>query len=68
MTNAGAPAYTALVVAAMLAYLAAFSPGMSPVPWAVNAEIYPLQVLQLASVLLATTVASRLPIKGRQDR
>lgn len=25
-------------------YLAAFSPGMGPVPWAVNAEIYPVQV------------------------
>ncbi len=36
--------WTVLVVLAMLVYLAAFSPGMSPVPWAVNAEIYPLQV------------------------
>lgn len=42
--HAGTLTYTALVVISMLAYLAAFSPGMSPVPWAVNAEIYPLQV------------------------
>jgi Sugar (and other) transporter len=33
----------------MLAYLAAFSPGMGPVPWAVNAEIYPLQLRGLAN-------------------
>ena len=33
----------------MLAYLAAFSPGMSPVPWAVNAEIYPQQLRGLAN-------------------
>ena len=32
------------MLAAVLAYLAAFSPGMGPVPWAVNSEIYPVQV------------------------
>jgi Sugar (and other) transporter len=47
--SAGAQAYTVLVVVAMLAYLAAFSPGMSPVPWAVNAEIYPQQLRGLAN-------------------
>jgi hypothetical protein len=32
-----------LIVAALMLYLAAFSPGLSPVPWAVNAEIFPTQ-------------------------
>ena len=36
--------YTGLIVAGLLLYLAAFAPGMGTVPWAVNAEIYPLQV------------------------
>jgi SP family myo-inositol transporter-like MFS transporter 13 len=36
--------YTWLILACLVAYLAAFSPGLGPVPWAVNAEIYPLAV------------------------
>ena len=36
--------YTGFIVAGLLLYLAAFAPGMGTVPWAVNAEIYPLQV------------------------
>ena len=30
-----------LPIAGMMLYLATFAPGMGPVPWAVNAEIYP---------------------------
>lgn len=41
--------YTPLVLACLIAYLAAFSPGLGPVPWAVNAEIYPLPVRGLAT-------------------
>ena len=43
--TSGCPShYNWLIIAAMMLYLAAFSPGMGPVPWAVNAEIYPVQV------------------------
>ena len=35
--------YTGAIIGGLLLYLAAFAPGMGPVPWAVNAEIYPLQ-------------------------
>lgn len=45
---------TWLVLAALLAYLAAFAPGLGPAPWAVNAEIYPQQVRGLASGVAAT--------------
>jgi len=33
--------YTGWIVAALMIYLASFAPGLSPVPWAVNSEIYP---------------------------
>lgn len=43
--DTGCPSrYTGFIVAGLLLYLAAFAPGMGTVPWAVNAEIYPLQV------------------------
>ena len=35
--------YMGAIILGLLLYLAAFAPGMGPVPWAVNAEIYPLQ-------------------------
>jgi SP family myo-inositol transporter-like MFS transporter 13 len=38
----------------LAAYLAAFSPGVGPVPWAVNGEIYPLEVRGFATGLAAT--------------
>ena len=41
--------YTWLILACLVAYLAAFSPGLGPVPWAVNAEIYPLAVRGVAT-------------------
>ena len=34
--------YAWLAALSMILYLAAFAPGMGPMPWAVNAEIYPL--------------------------
>ena len=34
-------------------YLAAFSPGVGPIPWAVNSEIYPLEVRGLATGIAA---------------
>ena len=34
--------YAWLAVLSMILYLAVFAPGMGPMPWAVNAEIYPL--------------------------
>ncbi|KAL4419136.1 hypothetical protein ABPG77_002649 [Micractinium sp. CCAP 211/92] len=46
--------YTWLILACLVAYLAAFSPGLGPVPWAVNAEIYPLAVRGVATGLAAT--------------
>ena len=43
--SSGCPShYNWLIIGALMLYLAAFSPGMGPVPWAVNAEIYPVQV------------------------
>lgn len=47
--------YGALAVLGLCMYLAAFSPGCSPVPWAVNAEIYPTHVRGLAAGAATTT-------------
>ena len=42
--SSGCPSpYTAPIIAGLLIYLAAFSVGVGPVPWAVNAELYPQQ-------------------------
>lgn len=50
--TSGCPShYNWLIIGSLMLYLAAFSPGMGPVPWAVNAEIYPVQVTMLCSVL-----------------
>ncbi|GMH42012.1 hypothetical protein BSKO_09931 [Bryopsis sp. KO-2023] len=35
-------------------YLAAFSPGLGPVPWAVNSEIYPLEIRGVGNGIAAT--------------
>ena len=43
--SVGCPSgHVGMVLGSLLLYLAAFSPGVGPVPWAVNAEIYPSQV------------------------
>eukprot|EP00891_Asterochloris_glomerata_P003905 jgi/Astpho2/3905/Aster-04413 len=53
--SVGCPSgYMGMVLGSLLLYLAAFSPGVGPVPWAVNAEIYPSQVRGLASGAAAT--------------
>ena len=45
---AGCPSpYTSWIIAGLLVYLAAFAPGVGPVPWAVNAELYPQQARPL---------------------
>ena len=41
--------FTGLVLGCLMIYLAAFSPGLGPLPWAINAEIYPLRVRGLAT-------------------
>ena len=49
-SDVGCPSpHTRLIIACVLLYLAAFSPGLGPVPWAVNSEIYPLQARSLLS-------------------
>ncbi|CAL5228707.1 g11888 [Coccomyxa viridis] len=53
--SAGCPSpYTAPIIAGLLIYLAAFAPGVGPVPWAVNAELYPQQMRGLGSGAAAT--------------
>ncbi len=56
MVHTGNPSLTCLPSigftmhrAGLILYLAAFAPGLGPVPWAVNAEIYPLAVRGLAT-------------------
>lgn len=48
--------YTWVILGCLVAYLAAFSPGLGPVPWAVNAEIYPLEVRGVATGSLSWRV------------
>ncbi|KAL0047264.1 hypothetical protein WJX82_011173 [Trebouxia sp. C0006] len=53
--SSGCPShYNWLIIGALMLYLAAFSPGMGPVPWAVNAEIYPVQLRGLGGGAAAT--------------
>ena len=45
MIDSGCPSpFLPLIVAGVVLYLAAFSPGLGTVPWSVNAEIFPVQV------------------------
>ncbi|ETV75740.1 hypothetical protein H257_10115 [Aphanomyces astaci] len=48
-----APGY--VILAALFVYLACFATGMGPMPWTINAEIYPLSVRSTA-ISLATAV------------
>ncbi|KAK9802634.1 hypothetical protein WJX73_008174 [Symbiochloris irregularis] len=53
--QAGCPSpYTGLILAALVCYLASFSPGLGPVPWAINAEIFPLHMRGLGGGIAAT--------------
>ena len=49
--------FTDAIILGLLLYLAAFAPGMGPVPWAVNAEIYPLQARRCSSGEAVSAVA-----------
>lgn len=44
-----------LSIVLLFLYLAAFSPGMGPVPWVVNSEIYPLHLRSAAAGAAAMT-------------
>lgn len=46
--------YGWLALAGLALYIAFFSPGMGPVPWAVNSEIYPLRYRGLCGGIAAT--------------
>eukprot|EP01025_Chloroclados_australasicus_P024996 TRINITY_DN2501_c0_g1_i4.p1 TRINITY_DN2501_c0_g1~~TRINITY_DN2501_c0_g1_i4.p1 ORF type:complete len:694 (+),score=63.39 TRINITY_DN2501_c0_g1_i4:81-2162(+) len=46
--------YNEYIIVMLMIYLVAFSPGMGPVPWAVNAEIYPVQFRGAGSGIAAT--------------
>ncbi|KAL3691887.1 hypothetical protein R1sor_005538 [Riccia sorocarpa] len=43
-----------LAILGMALYICAFSPGMGPVPWAVNSEVYPLQYRGVSGGIGAT--------------
>ncbi|KAJ7298537.1 hypothetical protein O6H91_Y555500 [Diphasiastrum complanatum] len=46
--------YGWLALIGLAAYIASFSPGMGPVPWAVNSEIYPLKYRGVCGGIAAT--------------
>lgn len=53
--NSGCPSpYQGWTLTFLMLYLMAFAPGMGPVPWAVNAEIYPAEIRGLAGGAAAT--------------
>lgn len=65
--TSGCPSpYTSLILVALLLYLAASSIGISPVPWAVNAEIYPLEVNHHSSRLLSLIWLPCCQLKGER--
>eukprot|EP00210_Caulerpa_lentillifera_P001632 g1570.t1 len=53
--NSGCPSpYQGWTLTFLMLYLIAFAPGMGPVPWAVNAEIYPGEIRGAAGGAAAT--------------
>ena len=46
--------YGWLAILGLAMYIMAFSPGMGPVPWAVNSEVYPLKYRGLCGGIAAT--------------
>lgn len=58
--SSGCPSpYTAPIIAGLLIYMAAFAPGVGPVPWAVNAELYPQQASSESSLPAALRAAAQ---------
>lgn len=47
--------YAWLAVLSMILYLAAFAPGMGPMPWTINAEIYPLWARSIGTASSTST-------------
>ncbi|KAL2643946.1 hypothetical protein R1flu_011533 [Riccia fluitans] len=53
--SSGCPSnYGKLALAGLVLFIMAFSPGMGPVPWTVNSEIYPLEFRGLCGGIAAT--------------
>lgn len=46
--------YGWLALAGLIVYIAAFAPGMGPVPWTVNSEIYPADLRGVCGGIAAT--------------
>lgn len=53
-TQACPSQYGWVVLVGLIIYILAFSPGMGPVPWAVNSEIYPAQYRGVCGGIAAT--------------
>jgi len=53
--NSCPTSYAWLAVVSMILYLAAFAPGMGPMPWAINAEIYPLWARSIGTSFSTST-------------
>ncbi len=47
--------YAWLIVLGLVSYLFFFAPGMGPMPWTINAEIYPLWARSLGNSLATST-------------
>ena len=59
--NSGCPSsYVGFILVDLLLYLALFSPGLGPVPWAVNSEIYPPAVSGSGSERTGCSVSNEL--------
>ena len=47
--------YAWLAIVALVLYIAAFAPGMGPMPWTINSEIYPLWVRSTGNAFATAT-------------